>query len=54
MLATEEVDAARTVGMREMADLLPGHLLRGDAHAFFHDAVVGRENDVLRMLQLGR
>ena len=51
VLAAEEIDAARALGMREMADLLPRHLLRRDAHAFFHDAVIGREDDVLRMPQ---
>ena len=51
VLAAEEIDAAGSLRMGEMAHLLPGHFLRGDADAFFNDAVVACEDNVLGMAE---
>ena len=53
VLAAEEIDPARAVGMGEMADLLIGDLTGSDGHALADNAVIGRENDILRMVQGG-
>ena len=47
VLLAEEIDAGATLG--EMAELLPGDLLRGDGDTLLDHAVVGGEEDVGRL-----
>ena len=51
MLTAEEINA-RTP-MEEVADLLPGDFLWRQTDTFFYNAVVGGEDNVLRMFQGG-
>ena len=54
MLAAEEIDAARALRMRKVADLLPRHFLGRDADAFLDDAVVACKDDILGMTEFRR
>ena len=54
VLAAEEIDAARALRMREVADLLPRHFLGRDAYAFLDDAVVACKDDILGMTEFRR
>ena len=51
VLPAEEVDTCPS--MKEVADLLPGDFLWRQTDTFFYNAVVGGEDNVLRMFQGG-
>ena len=51
VLPAEEVDTCPS--MKEVTDLLPGDFLRRETDTFFYNAVVGGEDNVLRMFQGG-
>ena len=51
VLPAEEIDTCPS--MEEVTDLLPGDFLWREADTFFYNAVVGGEDNVLRMFQGG-